>query len=276
MMRGPSSYAIACRLAKTGEIKIDRGPLTSKIYTRPFWKLPLIRGLALMVETIHLGMKSMIWSANLNATGQDLEIGKREIAIAILVAAAAGSALFILIPLLGAGLTVKQSGSFVFVVVEGCIRVVLVLGYMALIGLLPDVRRVFQYHGAEHMTINAYESDWPLEVESVEKASLLHPRCGTGFLIVVVVVSVLLFSMVAAFHPNWLGLILSRIAGIPIIAGLSLEYIRLLGRHRGHPFARLLLVPVLATQKLTTRRPSPDMLEVAIAAFNCALEGGSV
>jgi uncharacterized protein YqhQ len=135
------------------------------------------------------------------------------------------------------------------------------------------VRRVFQYHGAEHKTINAYESGWPLEVSSVRRASLLHPRCGTGFLLVVLVVSVVVFSLVALLHPNWFWLIVSRPVGIPIIAGIGFEAIRFMARHRTNPVVKVLLLPVLATQKFTTRPPTDDMLEVAICAFNAAREG---
>jgi len=168
---------------------------------------------------------------------------------------------------------VHRSGSFLFVLVEGLIRVGLVLGYLAAIALLPDVRRVFQYHGAEHKTINAFESGWPLDVPSVRRASTLHPRCGTGFLIVVLVVSVAVFSVVAIFHPNWFWLIASRVLAIPIIAGAGFEAIRFMARHRRNSVVRILLLPVLGTQKFTTREPSDDMLEVAITAFNSAREG---
>ena len=181
--------------------------------------------------------------------------------------------LFIGLPLLGAGFAVRRSGSFGFVIVEGAIRVALVLGYLWLIAMLKDVRRVFQYHGAEHKTINAFESGWPLDVPSVRRASTLHPRCGTGFLLVVVVVSVLVFSLVAVFHPNWFWLVVSRLVGVPVIAGVSYELIRLMARHRDNPVVRVLLLPVLYTQKFTTREPEDEMLEVAIVAFNAAREG---
>ena len=273
MMRGPHHFAVAVRHPATREIIIDRGELKAGMYTNPFWKLPFIRGLALMGETIHLGMKSLIWSVNVNAGANDIKIGRREISISVATSAIFGLLLFIVLPLVATGFAVHRSGSFLFALVEGAIRVALILGYLALIGLIPDVRRVFQYHGAEHKTINAFESDWPVEVVEVRRASLLHPRCGTGFLIVVLVVSVLLFSLVALLHPNWPELILSRLLGIPVIAGASVEAIRYMARHRSNPVVAVLLVPVLATQKLTTREPTDDMLEVAIASFNAAREG---
>jgi uncharacterized protein YqhQ len=200
-------------------------------------------------------------------------IGKKEITGSVAVAGVFAATIFIALPLLLAGVAVRHSGSFQFVLVEGLIRVGLVLGYLAAIALLPDVRRVFQYHGAEHKTINAFESGWSLDVPSVKRASTLHPRCGTGFLIVVLVVSVAVFSVVAIFHPNWFWLIASRVLAIPIIAGAGFEAIRFMARHRRNPVVRILLLPVLGTQKFTTREPSDDMLEVAITAFNSAREG---
>src|SRR5437868_14065944 len=273
MMRGPHHYAVAVRLPQTKEIVVDRGELRAGVYTQRFWKLPFVRGLALMAETLHLGMKSLIWSVNMNARSKDVEIGKREIAISLVTSAIFGLLLFIVLPLVATGFTVRRSNSFLFVFVEGLIRVGLILGYLSLIALLPDVRRVFQYHVAEHKTINTFEAGWPLEVSSVRRASLLHPRCGTGFLLVVLVVSVVVFSIVALAHPNWFWLIVSRIVAIPIIAGVGFEAIRFMARHRRNPVVKVLLLPVLGTQKFTTREPSDDMLEVAIAAFNAAREG---
>src|SRR3984893_16104108 len=273
MMRGPRHYAVAGGAPKSQEIIVDRGELKSAIYTSRFWKLPFIRGLALMGETIHLGMKSLIWSVNVNAGANDVKIGKREISISVATSAVFGLLIFIVLPLVATGFAVHKSSSLLFALVEGVIRVGLILGYLILIGLIPDVRRVFQYHGAEHKTINAFESEWPLDVANIRRASLLHPRCGTGFLLVVLVVSVILFSLVALFHPNWPVLILSRLIGIPVIAGGSVEAIRYMARHRANPVVGVLLLPVLATQKFTTREPSDDMLEVSLAAFNAAREG---
>ncbi len=273
MMRGKRHYAVAVRLPTTKEIVVDRGELKASIYVKPVWKLPFVRGLALLGEQLHLGMKSLIWSVNMNAGAQDVQIGKREITGSVMMAGVFALGLFIGLPLLLAGLAVHRSGSFSFVLVEGLIRVGLVLGYLMAIGLIPDVRRVFQYHGAEHKTINAFESGWALDVPSVRRASTLHPRCGTGFLLVVVVVSVVVFAAVAFFHPNWFWLIASRVIAIPVIAGVGFELIRFMARNRRHPVVRIALLPVLGTQKFTTREPSDDMLEVSIAAFNAAREG---
>ena len=276
MMRGRRHYAVAVRVPGTREIRIDRGALTAALYTRPVWKLPFLRGLALLAEQLHLGTRSLSWSAQVNAGAQDIRIGRREVAISLSVALVLSVGLFFGLPLLGASLAIHRSGSFMFVLVEGVIRVALVLAYLSLIALIPDVRRVFQYHGAEHKTINAYEAGWPLEVPAVRRASVLHPRCGTGFLLVVLVVSILLFSLVAVFNPNLFWLIASRVLGIPVIAGVGFEAIRFMARHRNHPIVRVLLLPVLYTQRFTTREPDDDMLEVSIAAFNAARQGEEV
>ncbi|HKA48700.1 MAG TPA: DUF1385 domain-containing protein [Candidatus Dormibacteraeota bacterium] len=276
MMRGRRHYAVAVRVPGTREIRIDRGALTAALYTRPVWKLPFLRGLALLAEQLHLGTRSLSWSAQVNAGAQDIRIGRREVAISLTVALVLSVGLFFGLPLLGASLAIHRSGSFLFVLVEGVIRVALVLAYLSLIALIPDVRRVFQYHGAEHKTINAYEAGWPLEVPAVRRASVLHPRCGTGFLLVVLVVSILLFSLVAVFNPNLFWLIASRVLGIPVIAGVGFEAIRFMARHRNHPIVRVLLLPVLYTQRFTTREPDDDMLEVSIAAFNAARQGEEV
>src|SRR5256885_6340768 len=273
MMRGRRHYAVAVRLPTSREIVLKRGELSAPIYTSSFWKLPFVRGLALMGGQLHLGMASLLWSVNMNAGEKDIQLGKREITGSIATAAVFALLLFFGLPLVLAGAAVHRSNSFTFVLVEGLIRVGLVLGYLSLIGLLPDVRRVFQYHGAEHKTINAFESGWPLEVSSVRRASLLHPRCGTGFLIVVLVVSVVVFSLVALAQPNWVELVLSRLVLIPVIAGVGFEAIRFMAKHRKNAIVKVLLLPVLGTQKFTTREPTDDMLEVALCAFNAAREG---
>jgi uncharacterized protein YqhQ len=152
---------------------------------------------------------------------------------------------------------------------EGIIRLVFVIGYIWLIGRIPDIQRLFQYHGAEHKTINAYEDGAPLTPESVARYPREHPRCGTGFLLVVVVISVLLFSLLG--RPPLLLRLASRVALIPVVAGIAYEYIRLTARHMDNPVVRLLVRPQLALQRLTTREPSPDMLEVGITALRHVL-----
>ena len=277
MMRGRRHYAVAVRLPpegdRAGEIVVERGELTGHIYTHPIWKRPFLRGLALLAEQLHLGTRSLSWSARINAGAQDITIGRREVGISLAIAVVGSLALFFGLPLLGASLAVHRSNSFWFVAVEGLIRVALVLAYLSLIALIPDVRRVFQYHGAEHKTINAYEAGSTLDVAGVRPASVLHPRCGTGFLLVVLVVSVLVFSLVAVFNPNWFWLVASRVLGVPVIAGVGFECIRFMATHRNNPIVKVLLLPVLYTQRFTTREPDDGMLEVAIAALSAARQG---
>jgi uncharacterized protein YqhQ len=271
MMRGRQSYAVAVRLP-TGGIQVERGQLQLPIYVHPLWRRPFLRGLAVLVEQLHLGIRSMIWSTAMHAGDRDIQIGRGEIALALGAGLAVSGLVFIVLPLLGAGWLLRGSSSIWFVGVEGLIRAGLVLGYLGLAGLMKDVRRVFQYHGAEHKTVNAVERGWPLEPAVVQRASTLHPRCGTGFLLVVLVFSILIFSLVAATSPNWIWLIVSRLLGIPVIASLSFEWIRFLTAMQDRSWARLLLLPVLWMQKLTTRQPDDGMVEVAIAALQAVRE----
>jgi uncharacterized protein YqhQ len=273
MMRGPNCYAVAVRVPGSGQIRILRGELRAAIYTRQVWRWPFLRGLAVLVEQLHLGTKSLNWSARVAAGAQDLEIGNGAIAVSVGTALAFSVGLFFGLPLLGASLAVHGAGSFGFVLVEGILRVILVIAYLLAIGLLPEVRRIFQYHGAEHKAINTLEVGLPLDVPHVRLGSLLHPRCGTGFLLVVLGISVLVFSLVATLHPNFFWVVASRALGLGAIASLSFECIRFMARHRGNPLVRIALLPVLATQRLTTREPDDHMLEVAIAALNAAREG---
>jgi uncharacterized protein YqhQ len=273
MMRGPRCYAVAARLPGSGQIRVLRGELRAPIYTHPLWRRPFLRGLAALAEQLHLGARSLSWSVRVAAGAQEVEIGNREIAISLGAALAFSVGLFFGLPLLGASLAVRGPGSFGFVVIEGVLRVALVMVYLLLVGLLPDVRRVFQYHGAEHKAINAFEVGLPLDVPHARLASVLHPRCGTGFLLVVLVVSVLVFSLVAVAHPDLPWVVASRVVGVGVIASLSFECIRFMAGHRRHPLIRIALLPVLATQRLTTREPDDDMLEVAIIALNAAREG---
>src|SRR3982074_1617575 len=161
MMRGKRHYAVAVRLPTTKEIVVDKGELKAAIYVNPIWKLPFVAGLALIGEQLHLGMKSLMWSANMNAGAHGVQIGKREIRSSVAIAGVFALSIFIGLPLLLAGLAVHRSNNFTFVVVEGVIRVALVLGYLSLIALLPDVRRVFEHHGAAHKTMNAVEAGHP-------------------------------------------------------------------------------------------------------------------
>jgi uncharacterized protein YqhQ len=263
LMRGPAGWAVAAR-RPDGGISMREEALRSRMYTSAFFRLPLVRGVVGLAEMMHLGTSAMIWSANVKARAENLEIGRGAIAATLAFSAVFSFALFFGLPLLAGG-ALQRHSTLGFTIVEGGLRGLLVVGYMYAISFIPDVRRLFQYHGAEHKTINAFEAGAPLTVEGVAPQSRLHPRCGTGFLIVVVLVSIVVFVLVG--RPPLPLLILSRILLVPVIASISYELIRLGAKHHANPVVARLLVPVLAAQYLTTREPDASMMEVALAAF---------
>lgn len=263
LMRGPQGWAVAAR-RPDGGIAMRQEELHSRMYRSAFFRLPLVRGVVGLAEMLHLGTSAMIWSASVKARAENVEIGRGAIAATLAFSMVFSFGIFFGLPLL-LGNALQRHSTLGFTLVEGGIRAVFVLGYMYLISFIPDVRRLFQYHGAEHKTINAYESGAPLTVEGVAPQSRLHPRCGTGFLIVVVFVSIVVFSIVG--RPPLPLLILSRIVLIPVVASISYELIRLGARHIGNPVVARLMIPVLGAQYLTTREPDASMMEVALTAF---------
>jgi uncharacterized protein YqhQ len=269
LMRGPSEWAVAAR-RPDGGISIRQDHLKSRMYRSAFFRLPFVRGVVGLVEMLHLGTSAMIWSANVKAKAENLEIGRGAIAVTLAFSMVFSFGLFFGLPLLAGGVLQRHS-SFGFTLVEGVTRGVLVVGYMWVISLIPDVRRLFQYHGAEHKTINAFERGAPLTVEGVAPQSRLHPRCGTGFLVVVVFVSIVVFGIVG--RPAVPLLVLSRIVLIPVIASISYELIRLGAKNYSNPVVARLLTPVLAAQYLTTREPDASMMEVALTAFKAVRQG---
>ena len=270
LMRGPDEWAVAAR-RPDGGIAMRQDRLRSRMYRSPVFRLPLVRGVVGLVEMLHLGTSAMIWSANVKAKAENIEIGRGAIAATLAFSLVFSFALFFGLPLLAGG-ALQRHSTLGFTLVEGGIRGMLVVGYMYVISFLPDVRRLFQYHGAEHKTINAFEAGAPLTVEGVLPQSRLHPRCGTGFLIVVVFVSIVVFTLVG--RPSLPLLVASRVVLVPVIAAISYELIRLGARYHRNPVVAKLLVPVLAAQYLTTREPEPEMLEVAIAAFTAVRHDG--
>ena len=264
LMRGPTHWAVAAR-RPDGEIALRKDVLKSVVYRGRIFRLPFIRGVVGLFEMLHLGTSAMMWSANVKAKAEDIEIGRGAITITIVFSLIFSGLLFFGLPLLAGGALRNQGGSLAFTAVEGATRALLLVGYLLLISLIPDVRRLFQYHGAEHKTINAFEHGAPLTVEGVGGQSRLHPRCGTGFLVVVVVVSIVVFTFVG--RPPLPLLVASRVLLIPVIAAISYEIIKLGARHSANPVVARLLVPVLAAQYLTTREPDPSQMEVAITAL---------
>jgi uncharacterized protein YqhQ len=263
-MRGPQHWAVAAR-RPDGSIALRDEPLRSVMYRNRFFKLPFVRGFVGLVEMLHLGTSAMMWSANVKAKAEDVEIGRGAIIATIVFSLIFSIALFFGVPLLAGGALTRHRSSLTFTAVEGVIRAAILIAYLVLISLVPDIRRLFQYHGAEHKTINAFEAGADLTVESIKPCSRLHPRCGTGFLVVVVIVSIIVFTFVG--RPAWPLLVASRILLIPVIAAASYEAIRLGARFRDHRVVAWALIPVLGAQYLTTREPDGSMMEVAITAF---------
>lgn len=267
MMRGASGVAIAMRSPET-DIVIHTESL-SGIYHSKVIKIPFLRGLIALWDAIGLGTRALTLSAN-TQTGEDEELEGPTLYITLGISLAFGVALFFLTPALVGQLTEhfinSDAAAWIGNIIEGMFRLALLVGYIWFIGRIPDVQRVFSYHGAEHKTINAFEAGAELTPEKVSRYSLEHPRCGTAFLLTLVVFSVILFSLLG---PLPIGLRLaSRILLIPVLAGIAYEYIRWTARHMDSPFVRILVRPNLALQHLTTREPDLDMLEVSIAAFN--------
>jgi uncharacterized protein YqhQ len=270
LMRGRRQYAVAAR-RPDGSIALLTERLRSRIYRRRVWSLPLIRGAISLGEMLGLGMRAMRWSTNVQL-GEEAELSGGVMGVTIALSVLFGLALFIGLPLAVSSLlhrgAPQSAGS---VVIEGVARAAILLLYMALVGRLAAVRRVFEYHGAEHKAINCLESGAPVKVGAVRLASRLHPRCGTGFLVVVALVSVILFTPLGFLF--WPVRIALQVALVPLVAGVSYEVIRGLARIRHTRFGRIALVPVLAAQRLSTREPDDSQIEVAIAALAAARSG---
>jgi uncharacterized protein YqhQ len=266
MMRGAQSVAIAMR-APDKKIIIHTEDLGG-IYTSRLAKIPFLRGLVLLWDALGLGMRALTLSANLQS-GEEEQIEGPALYFTLGLALIIAVGLFFLLPAAIGGWMEQEQflewNAWAGNLVEGFARLLILIGYIWVIGWLPDVKRVFAYHGAEHKTINAFEADAPLTPESVSAFPLDHPRCGTAFLLTVVVISVLLFAFLSPLP--WLWRLTWRVLLIPVLAGLAYEYIRWTANHRDSPWVRWMTQPNLVLQRLTTREPTTDMLEVAIAAF---------
>jgi uncharacterized protein YqhQ len=269
LMRGRDAIAVALR-HPDGEIVYATERLDSGFHGTRWSKWPLIRGLVVLYETLVVGTRWLIRSANVQAEEEGVELGKGSVILMLTLTLAAGIGIFFLLPLFIASVTTANvENGFVQHLVEGLVRVVIFLGYLVLIGRAPDIRRVFQYHGAEHMTIHALEAGDPLTVGEVRKYPTAHQRCGTEFLVVVILLSIIAFSLVGRQEP--LIMILSRILLIPVIAAVGYEILRFGARHRANPFVKVLLYPGLLVQMITTKQPTDDMIEVAIVSMEQAL-----
>ena len=270
LMRGRDAIAVALR-HPDGEIVYATERLDSGFHGTRWSKWPLVRGLVVLYETLVVGTRWLVRSANVQASQEGIELGRGSIIVMLTLTLLAGIGIFFLFPLFVASVTTANvENGIVQHLVEGLIRVLIFLGYLVLIGRAPDVRRVFQYHGAEHMTIHALEHGDPLTVDQVRKYPTAHQRCGTEFLVVVILLSIIAFSLVGRQTP--LVMIASRILLIPVIAAVGYEILKFGARHRSNPFVKAVLWPGLLVQMITTKQPSDDMIEVAIVSMEQALE----
>ena len=278
MMRGPKEYAVAVR-KKDGEIELKKSDVNSIITKSKILKLPIIRGVISFFESLIVGMKCLMFSADLfdvdvEETKFDKWIDKKfgdkakdfAVYFSVIIALLMSIGLFMLLPAFLAGLAFKNEGDtrLWFNLTEGVIRIALFMGYIILISRMPDIQRVFEYHGAEHKTIFCYEAEEELTVENVKKHPRFHPRCGTSFLLIVMVMSILIFSLVPS--PNVIITLLERLILIPLVAGLSYELIKFAGRSENKVVC-LLNKPGLWFQRFTTREPDDSQIEVAIEAL---------
>jgi uncharacterized protein YqhQ len=269
MMRGPSAWSVAVR-KPDGAIAEVNQPIASVLLRHRWLRVPVVRGVVALGESLAIGFRALAISANYAAQeeGEDgevqTELTRGQLLFAFGIAIGFALLLFKVSPaLITNWLPVESTGAFV--VVEGLVRVSIFIAYLLLISLLPDLKRVFQYHAAEHKAINAYEAGEELEPEIVARHSLLHVRCGTAFLLYVMVIAIFVFAFFG--RPEWHWLIASRILLLPVIAGIAYEVIRFAGKHSTNPFLRALLAPGLWLQRLTTREPTLDQIEVSIRAL---------
>ncbi len=279
MMRGVSTWAVAVRKpldesdpdALLGEIAVRRFPLTPRAKRSRVYRLPIIRGVAALGESLGIGMRALTISANAQLPGEAEEISGGAWFGTVLVSMVFAIGVFFVAPVGLTSLIKHQLGSsLLFWVVEGVLRTTIFLGYLFLLSRIRDLRRVFEYHGAEHKVISCYEAEDELTPERATLYSRLHPRCGTSFLLIVMILSIFVFAPIGL--PAWWILVLTRILGVPLIAGLSFEVIRWAGRNRRHRWVQLVMYPGMQLQKLTTREPDLDELAVSIAALQAVLE----
>ena len=267
MMRGPGKVATAVR-NPDGRIEVEKGPVHSIADKYPILKKPMLRGSVSLVESLVLGIRSLSYSAKM-AGEEDEQLSDKEMAGTIIFAFVLAAILFIAIPTGAAKFFHFITDDPVFLnLMEGFLRLVIFLGYIWGISRMKDIRRVFQYHGAEHKTIHCYEAGLPLTVENVQQFSRLHPRCGTNFLLIVMLVSIFVFAFLG--WPSLIERIASRILLLPVVAGISYELIRLAGRSQ-NAIIQTAIKPGLWLQYLTTRPPEDDMVEVAIESLKAVL-----
>ncbi len=270
MMRGVSTWSVAVR-TPDGEVAVTSEPLVSWAKRHRVLRLPVIRGVVALGESLKVGFRALQIAANAQqGDDEPEEIGRLAWAVAVAGAIVIAVGLFFIVPVSATSLIKDELGSaFLFWLVEGVLRTAIFIGYVVAISRLPDLRRVFEYHGAEHKTISCYEAGDELTPERAAGYSRYHPRCGTSFLLIVMVLAIFVFAPIGL--PEWYLLVASRILGIPLIAGLSYEVVKWAGRNRARGWVRALMWPGLMLQRLTTREPDREQLAVAIAALEAVL-----
>jgi len=276
MMRGVSTWAAAVRTPE-GEIEITSEPVVSWAKRHRILRVPVIRGVVALAESLKIGFRALAFSANAQMDEDEEPIGGFTWGLTVALSLALAVGLFFVVPVGLTSLIKDQLGSAVlFWLVEGVVRTAIFIGYIAAISRLRDLRRVFEYHGAEHKTISCFEAGDELSPARAARYSRLHPRCGTSFLLIVMVLAIFVFAPLGL--PEWYWLVLSRVLGIPLIAGLSYEVIKWAGRNRRKAWVRTLMWPGLMLQNLTTREPDHDQLAVAIASLEevLAVEGSDL
>ncbi len=266
MMRGPDTWAVACR-CPDNSISVEKRPVESVTLRFPFLKWPFIRGSVVLIESMAIGVRALNYSAGRATGGEDEPVPPREVTGTIILALSLAVVLFIVAPALPAHLMKPLvSGGLGQNLLEGAIRVSVFLAYVAGIGLIKDIQRVFRYHGAEHKVINAFEAGVELTPANVRPYPVVHPRCGTGFLLLVIMLTVFVFVPLP-LEPLWWR-IASRILVLPLVVGMAYEFVKFAARRPKSLWGGVLTAPGLALQRLTTREPTDDQVEVAIAALN--------
>ena len=272
MMRGSQGVAIAVR-KPDNDIIIERRPVNSITKKLPFLKWPFLRGTIMLFESLIIGIQALAFSANQAAEGEGEELSTWEMALTIGLALVLGILLFVVAPTAGARLLYKTFSSNVLInIFEGLFRILIFLLYVIAISRMKDIQRVFQYHGAEHKVINAYEAGVELTVENIRRYSQLHPRCGTSFLLIVMVIMILIFSLLG--KQDLVMRIVSRIVLLPVVAGVSYEVLKLSAKYCDSALMKIIITPGLWLQKMTTRDPDESQIEVAVQALKAVLPAG--
>ncbi len=269
MMRGKENVAISVR-RPDGKLEVIKQPLAA-IFKGRLREIPLIRGVIILIETMVLGMQALLRSAQIASSEEEEKIPTAALWGVVAVSIAFAVALFFVVPLLATrSLDLYIASDFASNLIEGFVRIGIFIAYLKIIGLVPDIKRVFAYHGAEHKVVNAYENGSPLEVEAIKSYSTAHVRCGTSFIFAVLIIAILVFALLG--RPSlWLS-ILSRIILLPVIAAFGYEVTRLGANHSKGILAQILLAPGLMLQSMTTREPNDDQLETAISALSEVIE----